>query len=246
MNEFAGPFQAMISRLFTPAKLREIDRGNGWETEQTEIAKSGFLDVLLSEDEGGAGLGVGSVIPLWFLIGRAGAPLAVGSAMIERAAGGAADRANAHAVLVAAAMAGAADRVLTIAIQYANERVQFGKPVARQQAVQQNLAVMAEYVVAMRLASELAGNGRDWPTATQAAFAKTVSALYGPPVANGAHAVLGAIGISAEHDLQLFTKRIHSWRIESGSESIWSRRLGRALLASPQGPIDWVRCELFS
>ena len=47
-------------------------------------------------------------------------------------------------------------------------------------------------------------------------------------VAATAHAVYGAIGISEEHDLQLFTRRLHEWRLADGSETYWNRLLGAA------------------
>ena len=38
---------------------------------------------------------------------------------------------------------------------YANERIQFGKPIGKQQALQQQMAVMAEDMVACRIAAQL-------------------------------------------------------------------------------------------
>ena len=52
-------------------------------------------------------------------------------------------------------IAGAADRVTAMACAHAASRVQFGKPVARQQAVQHMLAVMGEDLVAARIAARL-------------------------------------------------------------------------------------------
>jgi acyl-CoA dehydrogenase len=127
---------------------------------------------------------------------------------------------------------------------YAGERSQFGKPIARQQAVQQQLALMAENVVAIRMAVELAA-GCDWPTPERAALAKTVAATYAPAIAGTAHAVHGAIGVSAEYDLQLYTRRLHAWRLEGGSETAWAATLGRSLLASGDDTLDWMRHALF-
>ena len=39
----------------------------------------------------------------------------------------------------------------------------------------------------------------------------------------------GAIGVTADHDLQLFTRRLHEWRIHAGSEAWWHEALGRSL-----------------
>ena len=49
-----------------------------------------------------------------------------------------------------------------------------------------------------------------------------------------AHAVHGAIGVTAEYDLQLYTRRLQEWRGDFGSQAYWHAQLGAALLASPQ------------
>ena len=129
---------------------------------------------------------------------------------------------------------------------YANERVQFGKPIARQQALQQNMAVMAEDAVAARIASQLGCASGFPPTLAAAATAKSVASRAAARVAATAHAVHGAIGISEEHDLQLFTRRLHAWRLADGSESYWNRKLGALRLASDAGSVDFVRGALFA
>ena len=58
------------------------------------------------------------------------------------------------AVVVSAMIAGASDRILAMSIDHASQRVQFGKPIAKQQAVQQQLAVMAEQVVMARISAQ--------------------------------------------------------------------------------------------
>jgi acyl-CoA dehydrogenase len=136
-----------------------------------------------------------------------------------------------QAVLDAARMAGAAARLLDMTVAYANERVQFGKPIGRQQAIQQQLAVMAEKMVMMRMAARIGTGCGGWPGLAAAATAKSVASAAAVEVAAIAHAVHGAIGISEEHDLQLYTGRLHEWRIASGSEGYWRRRLGETRLA---------------
>src|SRR3546814_5045461 len=51
------------------------------------------------------------------------------------------------ALVRAASIAGAAGALLDRTVRYANERVQFGRAIGKQQAVQQQLAVMAEQCV---------------------------------------------------------------------------------------------------
>ncbi|WP_062766571.1 acyl-CoA dehydrogenase family protein [Sphingopyxis terrae] len=151
---------------------------------------------------------------------------------------------RAAAVLRAALIAGAADRLTTMTAGYANERIQFGKPIGKQQALQQQLAVMAEDMVAARIAAHIGGAGSFPPALAAAATAKSVASSAAARVAAIAHAVHGAIGISEEYDLQLYTRRLQAWRLADGSESYWNRLLGAERLAAPSGSVDFVRTAL--
>ena len=244
-NELLEPFERMLAKLFPAQRVREIDRGARWVAELAEIEASGFLDLLAGEDAGGAGLAFDAAIPLFMALGGRLAPLEIGSAMIARAGRGEAEARYAEAILRAAAIAGAANHLLEMTTAYANERVQFGKPIGRQQALQQQLAVMAQDCIAARLAVELAGRGGEWPDALRAALAKSAASAAAPRIANIAHAVHGAIGISAEYDLQLYTRRLHRWRVERGSEGLHNRMIGAALLGSDASSVDWLRGEVF-
>jgi len=55
-----------------------------------------------------------------------------------------------------------------------------------------------------------------------------VSAHAATAVARPAHQVLGAMGITQEHELHLFTLRLWSWRDELAAEKTLAARLGRA------------------
>lgn len=245
-NEFLEPFERMLGDLFPPARVRAIDSGEAWEHERSEIEGSGFLDAMAHEDRGGAGLALAATAALWCALGRHAAPLALGEAMVDRAAPTAPEREAALVLLTAAAISGAADRVLSMTVEYAGAREQFGKPIGRQQALQQQLAVMAEDCVAIRLAVELAASGDGpWPDLLRAGAAKSVASAAAVRIANTAHAVHGAIGISAEYDLQLYTGRLHAWRLAQGSETRWSRALGGAVLDAGTSTLDWTRAHLF-
>ncbi len=145
------------------------------------------------------------------------------------------------ALLRAALIAGAADRLLGMTSAYANERVQFGKPIGRQQALQQQMAVMAEQAVAARFASQIGCAGGLPPALSAVATAKSVASKAAAEIAAIAHAVHGAIGISAEFDLNLYTRRLHEWRLGDGSESYWNRLLGAERLLHPTGSVDYIR-----
>ncbi|WDF74352.1 acyl-CoA dehydrogenase family protein [Novosphingobium sp. KACC 22771] len=145
------------------------------------------------------------------------------------------------AALRACLIAGASERLLDMTIAYANERVQFGKPIGRQQALQQNLAVMAEQVVATRLVAQTVCAFGLPVNPLAVAMAKQVAGSFAAPVANTAHAIHGAIGISEEYDLQLLSRRLHSWRLADGAEGLWAQKLGAARLNDPRSSIDFLR-----
>ncbi len=145
------------------------------------------------------------------------------------------------AVLRSALIAGAADRLIAMTAAYCNERVQFGKPIGRQQALQQNLAVMAEDALAARIASQLGCAGGLDPSRAAAATAKAIASAAATRIAATAHAVHGAIGISQDHDLHLFTRQLHTWRLADGSEGYWNGVLGELRLGSALGSVDFVR-----
>jgi alkylation response protein AidB-like acyl-CoA dehydrogenase len=138
------------------------------------------------------------------------------------------------ALLHAGLIAGAMRRAFELTMPYANERTQFGKPIGKYQAIQQQLAVMAEQVAAGGMAAQaaFAANGGDLPGANACAVAKARTSEAAAQVAAIAHAVHGAIGITEEYDLQLATRRLHEWRIAHGSEAHWHRFLGRQMLDS--------------
>ena len=146
------------------------------------------------------------------------------------------------AAVHAAQMAGAMARVFEMSLQYCNDRQQFGRPLGKFQAVQHQLAVMAEHVAAVSIASEAAFEApAHVPEPLRAAIAKARAREAVPLVADAAHALHGAIGVTAEYDLQIFTRRLREWRGAHGSEAHWNRVVGAALLASNQSASAFVR-----
>lgn len=144
--------------------------------------------------------------------------------------------------LYAVAMAGAMERVLQLCVQYAGDRRQFGRAVGQFQAVQQDLAVLAEQVgmsaLAARMGCAAAGLHPDPLLAASAKLNASDAALR---VATVAHAVHGAIGITEEHVLGVFTARLHELRATADTDRVCALLLGRALLRSGQPLVDFVR-----
>lgn len=142
----------------------------------------------------------------------------------------------------AALLAGAMTRVFEMTLQYCNDRVQFGKSLGKFQAVQHQLSVMAEQVAASGIAAEAAfQTDARTPRLLAAAMAKARTSEAAVGVANTAHGLHGAIGVTEEYDLQLFTRRLHEWRMAHGSESYWNGLLGEELLAADTSLCEFVR-----
>ncbi|HZZ10611.1 MAG TPA: acyl-CoA dehydrogenase family protein [Paraburkholderia sp.] len=147
------------------------------------------------------------------------------------------------AAIHAAAMAGAMGRVFAMTLQYCNDRSQFGKSIGKFQAVQHQLSVMAQHVASAAMAAELAFSGDGAvPERLATAIAKARTSMAVPLVASTAHALHGAIGVTAEYDLQLYTRRLHEWRMADGSEAYWNRVVGTAALGQASVSIvDFAR-----
>jgi acyl-CoA dehydrogenase len=137
-----------------------------------------------------------------------------------------------------AMLVGALESALEQSVRYANERVQFGKPIGKNQALQQALALMAGDVAAARMATLAAA--ADAPSSTQRDGATAAFSIAAAKVRCGeaatraagiAHQVHGAIGFTQEHSLHFATRRLWAWREEFGSDAAWAERLGRAAIA---------------
>ncbi|TVT30692.1 acyl-CoA dehydrogenase family protein [Marinobacter vinifirmus] len=131
-------------------------------------------------------------------------------------------------------MAGAMRRVLELSVQYANERVQFGRPIGKFQAVQQQLAAAAGQVAAAGAAANSAVRQVGTRDAGFAiAVAKSRVGEAAGLVAAIGHQVHAAMGFTQEHTLHYSTRRLWSWRDEFGNEAFWQQKLGA--LAAAQG-----------
>jgi acyl-CoA dehydrogenase len=134
------------------------------------------------------------------------------------------------ALLRAASIAGAMERVLEMTLDHAENREQFGRPLSAFQAVQHHLVAIAEESVCASMAVRAAA-AVEGPAALLAiAAAKTTAGEGARIVAARAHQVHGAIGTTQEHALHWFTTRLWSWQDECGSTQAWSRQIGQAVL----------------
>jgi len=131
-------------------------------------------------------------------------------------------------VAIAADVLGACERAIEMAVAYAKQRVQFGRPIATFQAVKH---LCAETVAELEPARSLvwyaayAFDERPDEALRVAALAKSHLAEIGTTIVRTATEVHGGIGFTSEHDLHIWFKRVG---------------LDRALLGSP----DVVRAEV--
>jgi acyl-CoA dehydrogenase len=166
-----------------------------------------------------------------------------GPATVAPAAPGAAEEYRLRAALGRAQLlAGAASGALAASVRYAGERIQFGRPIGKLQAVQQQLAIAAAEVAAASAAASAAARvaTADRMDAASTRFAiaaaKARAGEAAGVVARVAHQVHGAIGFTREHDLRLVTTRLWAWRDEDGSDAVWNAEVGAAALAAgPEG-----------
>jgi acyl-CoA dehydrogenase len=131
--------------------------------------------------------------------------------------------------------AGALEAILSLSVDYANERVAFERKIGKFQAVQQNLArlageVSASLAVTGSAADTLAQTDQfDDAVLLETASAKIRSAEAAAEGSAIAHQVFGAIGFTNEHILHRFTLRMLAWRDDFGNESYWAAELGRTV-----------------
>lgn len=131
---------------------------------------------------------------------------------------------------------GVLDAAAELSVAHTRDRVQFGRPLSKFQAVQHALAGMAGEIERARASATLAvaaaaDHGFDSAQTDYAVtVAKVVLGRVVPAVNTVAHQLHGALGVTIEHQLWSATNRAYSWIDEFGSTGLHARRLGRAAL----------------
>lgn len=136
---------------------------------------------------------------------------------------------DAATVVLCAEMLGAADEVLARTVQYAKDRMQFGRPIGSFQAVQTHVVTVAQQAALVDVAvqSALSREG-----AFEIAAAKLLAGRAALSASRAAHQVHGAVGVTRQHPLGIETRRLWAWRSEWGGERFWAARLGGAAAAA--------------
>jgi len=138
------------------------------------------------------------------------------------------------AVLRAAQIQGAAERLLELSVEYAERRTQFGQAIGRYQAVQylcSDIAINTHLTSLMvRYAAGLLDAGL--PAAKAVSEAKAQASLTARLAPERAHAVHAGIAFILDFDVQLFTRRCRHWELDAGDERYHRERIAAALAAA--------------
>lgn len=129
---------------------------------------------------------------------------------------------------------GAMERIVELCITHVLNRTQFGRPLAKFQAVQRLVATIAAESALARAAADAAVarvehvGWTDRSIPFMVAVAKSCAGHTTSTVVRNAHQVHGAIGTTFEHELHRYTKSALAWRSEFGSVERWDRLLTTA------------------
>jgi len=122
---------------------------------------------------------------------------------------------------------------LDASVKYANEREQFGKPLAKFQAVQFKIAQVAAELHAARLAIWHAASLRDQglPHTREAAQAKLIASQVANRAADEAVQIHGGAGYTTEFPVSRYFRDARITEIYEGTSEIQRIVIARALLA---------------
>ena len=122
----------------------------------------------------------------------------------------------------AAGALGVAGGALDIAIKYANERTQFGKPISQHQMIQAQIAEMTvEHQAAQMLvykAAWLKDNGK--PSQYETSVAKLAASEAAVHAANECMKIYGSFGFSTEYPAERFYRDAKSLQVVEGTSNI--------------------------
>ncbi len=136
------------------------------------------------------------------------------------------------AVAKSAEMVGGAQASLDMAVSYAKERVQFGRPIGSFQAIQHYCANMVTDVDGSRFITYKAAwtESEGLPSDMEVSMAKAWTSEAFKRVAVLAHQIFGAIGFTMDHDMHLYFRRAKAGELAYGDadfhREIVAARLG--------------------
>jgi alkylation response protein AidB-like acyl-CoA dehydrogenase len=136
------------------------------------------------------------------------------------------------AVALSAEMCGAAQRVLDMTVDYAKLRVAFGKPIGTYQGVKHKCADMLveiENAKSLTYYAAWAVDEGEADAALAVSMAKAAASDAGRKVCAAGIQLHGGIGMTWEHDLQLYLKRAKADEVAFGDASWHRERIARLM-----------------
>lgn len=135
-------------------------------------------------------------------------------------------------ISVAALCAGISEHAMNVAKKYANERIAFGKPIAKFQALGFRFADMATKIKAMELlaydAAAIKDSGKR--CSVDAAQAKLFASENCLQICIDAQQVLGGNGYSKEYHVERFVRDARIWTVAEGTGEIMRMIISGAVL----------------
>lgn len=222
----------MLAEMVDPL-FAELGPAATIERDGNRLDELGLPALLVPEADGGFGGSWMDALTVFRLAGYHALGIDLPDAIIARVAGRESDQwFSLMAFARAAQIAGALDAALALSVAYANDRVQFGRPLGKFQAVQQSLASFACEAAAANCAAMGAAQALDRGDAEFELAAAKLRANRAVEVGTTvAHQVHGAIGFTQEYGLHPLTRRLWQWRSEFGNDAHWSGKLGERVIA---------------
>src|SRR5437588_930643 len=126
---------------------------------------------------------------------------------------------------------GAARACYEVALDYAKSRIQFNRPIARFQLVQQKLAIMATELVKAQLLALQLGRLKDEGMVhpVQISIAKRNNVREALKTAREARSILGANGITLEYPISRHSNNLESVYTYEGTDDIHTLIIGQAI-----------------
>jgi alkylation response protein AidB-like acyl-CoA dehydrogenase len=135
-------------------------------------------------------------------------------------------------IMAAANAVARAQMALELAIKYAQERVQFGKPLAHFQVTRHRLADMATEIEAARHLTYYCAwlfQSGEYPV-KEISMAKLLAAQVSGRVADAALQIYGGYGYMMEYPIQRYWRDIRLSRIGGGTDEIMKEIIANELL----------------
>ena len=134
-------------------------------------------------------------------------------------------------IALCAEMVGGAQQVLEMSVAYAQERIQFGRPIGSFQAIQHHCANMATDVDGCRYITYQAAwkLSKGLPCSKEVAMAKAWTSEAFRRVAALGQQIHGGIGFTEDHDMPLYFKRAKSWELMFGDTCFHHETVAREL-----------------